>query len=43
MLLIIDSIKLAKLTEHIVFSVISQLQTKGPYAFRQLNTFNVKQ
>ncbi len=38
----INSVKLAKLTEHIVFSVISQLQNKSLQAFGQLNAFNVK-
>ncbi len=41
-LLMIDSCKLAKLTEHTVFSVISQLQNKSQLAFHQLNAFNVK-
>ncbi len=41
-LLMIDSVKLAKLTERIVFSVINQLQNKSLQAFCQLNALNVK-
>ncbi len=37
----IKSVKLAKLTEDIVFSVISEFQNKSLHAFRSLNAFNV--
>ncbi len=36
----INSSKLAKLTQHIVFPVISILQNKSQLAFRQLDAFN---
>ncbi len=41
----IDGGKLAKLTEHIVLSVINfnfKLQNKSEHAFHRLNAFNVK-
>ncbi len=38
----IYSVKLAKPTENIVFSVISQLRNKTQLAFPQLHAFNVK-